>query len=219
MRYIVILCLLCSSLCADYVMESLSDKARVFVIRDFLTDEECDYLIGLAKPALKRSTVVDGQNAAKEGRVDERRTSEGMFCNIYPNDPVLLRIEQRVADVTHTPRQNGEPIQVLCYQKGGEYQPHHDYFLPQTAGEVAALDRGGQRMITVIMYLNTPEAGGHTIFPKLNVSVVPKKGRALVFYDCLPSGGEDILTLHGGAPVQKGEKWIATRWVREGTFH
>jgi prolyl 4-hydroxylase len=68
------------------------------------------------------------------------------------------------------------------------------------------------------MYLHTTEEGGETIFPRANVSVKPIKGNAVLFYNCLPSGQEDTLSLHGGAPVKKGEKWIATKWLRSGVF-
>ena len=136
-----------------------------------------------------------------------------MFFPQFPQDPVLRRVEQRIADLTGIPVPHGEAMQVLWYQVGAEYAPHYDYFSPSTPGGVAALSRGGQRLATFIMYLNTPEAGGETIFPKANLSVTPKKGAALLFYNCLPSGETDPLTLHGGAPVKKGEKWIATKWL------
>jgi prolyl 4-hydroxylase len=68
-------------------------------------------------------------------------------------------------------------------------------------------------MATLIMYLNSTEKGGETIFPDANVAITPKKGNAVLFYNCLPCGKEDPLTLHGGSPVVQGEKWIATKWI------
>ena len=66
------------------------------------------------------------------------------------------------------------------------------------------------------MYLNTPQSGGATTFPDVGLEVAPIKGHAVFFsYDRPhPSTG----SLHSGAPVTAGEKWVATKWLREGVF-
>ncbi len=192
----------------------LSEFPRIFLIENFLTSEECDYIITQATPALLRSTVLSEQN----GTVDHRRTSHGMFFPSHHIDPVLKKIEERISQITQMPIENGEGLQVLRYRIGGEYQPHHDYFVHSQPGGTAALSRGGQRVASLIMYLNTPEKGGETIFPLAGVSVSPKKGTALLFYNVTPAGLDDPQSLHGGAPVVAGEKWIATKWLREGVF-
>lgn len=218
MRIFSLIFLFVYSLHAGFYIEKISEKPRIFVIPDFLSTEECDYIIAASRPHLRRSTVTDDQKV-HAGVVDPRRTSQGMFFPANSTDPVLRRLDQRIADLTGLPVENGEPIQVLSYQVEGEYQPHYDYFSPNTVGGVSQLKRGGQRIATVIMYLNTPEAGGETIFPKVKISVSPKKGTALLFYSCTPWGSVDPLTLHGGAPVKVGEKWIATKWLHEREFH
>ncbi len=202
----------------NYTAKALSSCPRISTISHFLSDEECDYLITLARPGLERSTVVD-ESGSMHSVLDDRRTSEGMFLANNEKDPILQRIEARIADLTQIPQENGEQLQILHYGVGGEFQPHYDYFYSDTAGGKANLERGGQRVVTVIMYLNTPEAGGETIFPEAHKSVTPMKGSAVMFHNCLPSGVEDPLTLHGGAPVKAGEKWIANKWMRKGTFH
>lgn len=116
------------------------------------------------------------------------------------------------------PEENGEGIQVLSYNIGQEYRPHWDYFDNTTEGGALCYNRGGQRIATLIMYLANTEEGGETIFPKANIQVNPIKGNAVLFYNCTPDGKEDPLTLHGGTPVIKGEKWIATKWIRKGEF-
>lgn len=206
------------SLHADFAIQTLKTMPRIYLIPNFLSLDECDHLIREARPQLKPSTVVD-DSKAHTGKLDRRRSSQGMFFSSNPTDPVLRTIERRIADLTGMPVENGEAIQVLWYQVGGEYRPHYDYFSSHTVGGASSIGRGGQRVATVIMYLNDTEAGGETIFPKAQVSVTPKKGTALLFYSCDPSGKEDPLTLHGGAPVKAGEKWIATKWIRSGVFH
>lgn len=197
-------------------VEVLSSAPRIYYIYDFLSEEECDHMIELARPHLRRSLIVD--EASEMQKVDSARTSQGMFFSQYPRDSILQEIEQRITALTLIPPQNGEGIQVLLYQEAGEYKPHYDYFDPNTVGGAACYKRGGQRVATLIMYLNTVEKGGETIFPAAKIKVKAKKGNAVLFYNCILSGKEDPLTLHGGAPVIKGEKWIATKWLHERSF-
>lgn len=112
------------------------------------------------------------------------------------------------------PVNHGEGIQILNYANGGEYKPHFDY-LPDNEGGQANMQKGGQRIITIIMYLNNVITGGATIFPEINLNIYPKKGSALYFSYYSTNGEVDPLTLHGGSPVIVGEKWIATKWIRE----
>jgi prolyl 4-hydroxylase len=202
---------------AEISVETLSTSPRIYFLPDFLSEVECDHLIELARPHLQPSTVID-DHSASHGLLDSRRTSQGMFFSPELKDKTLRKVERRLATLTKLPVENGEAIQVLQYKKGAEYQPHYDYFNPSTTGGSGHLSRGGQRVATVIMYLNTPEKGGETIFPAAKVTVTPKKGSAVLFYNCSPTGEVDPLSLHGGAPVLLGEKWIATKWIRQGVF-
>lgn len=190
----------------------LCESPRIELHEQFLSDEECSYLIEKGRPHLQRSYVFSRE---AKNIVDNRRTSEGMFFAQNPTDPVLRGIEERIASLTQIPRENGEALQLLRYGVNAEYQPHYDYFNCVIGG----CERGGQRVATVVMYLNEVEEGGETIFPRVNLTVKPHKGNALLFYNCGPDGREDPKTLHGGAPVIKGEKWISTKWLRAGVFH
>jgi len=109
--------------------------------------------------------------------------------------------------------ENGEGLQILHYGVGAEYKPHNDYFDASEPGGEVLLQRGGQRVATVVMYLNTPAGGGATVFPDGHFEVAAIKGNAVFFsYD---RAHEMTRTLHAGAPVKQGEKWIATKWLRE----
>lgn len=197
-------------------IELLNSSPKILYIHNFLSEKECDHLISLARSELSRSTVVD--NSSTGNKVDNSRTSRGMFLTKYPNDPIIKKIEKRISSLTKIPQENGETIQVLDYKKGQEYKPHHDYFEADNVGGAACLKRGGQRVATFIMYLNTPEEGGETLFPLLYLNVKPIKRNALLFYNSSLEGDVDPFTLHGGAPVIKGEKWIATKWLRQHIF-
>ena len=123
----------------------------------------------------------------------------------------------RIAALVNWPVENGEGIQVLRYRPGAEYKAHHDYFDPAQPGSSTILARGGQRVGTLVMYLNTPERGGATGFPDAGLDVAPIKGNAVFFAYERPD--PSMLTLHSGSPVIAGEKWVATKWMREGVFN
>ena len=138
-----------------------------------------------------------------------------MFYTRAENE-LIARIERRLAQLTRWPVENGEGLQILHYRPGAEYKPHYDYFDPNEPGTPTILKRGGQRVATIIMYLHEPEKGGGTTFPDVKLEVAPKRGNAVFFsYNRAHPSSK---SLHGGAPVIAGEKWIATKWLREGKF-
>ncbi|WP_348756436.1 2OG-Fe(II) oxygenase [uncultured Aquincola sp.] len=186
---------------------------RVVVVAGLLSDEECDELVALAAPRMARSETVDVATGGNE--VNAARTSRGMFFERGEND-VARKLEARIARLLDWPVDHGEGLQVLHYGPGAEYRPHHDYFDPAQPGSVPILKRGGQRVATVVTYLNTPTAGGGTTFPDVALEVAPLKGHAVFFSYDRPH--PITRTLHGGAPVVEGEKWVATKWLRERVF-
>jgi prolyl 4-hydroxylase len=186
---------------------------RVVVFGGLLSDEECAALIEMAKPRLARSLTVATKTGGEEVNAD--RTSNGMFFQRGENE-LVRRIEARIARLVNWPEENGEGLQVLHYRPGAEYKPHYDYFDPNEPGTPTILKRGGQRVGTLIMYLGEPEKGGATSFPDVHLEVAPKRGNAVFFsYD---RAHPSTKSLHGGAPVIAGEKWIATKWLRERRF-
>jgi prolyl 4-hydroxylase len=192
-------------------VHSLSHTPRINWLPKFLTHAECDHLINLAKGSLTPSTVVGDDPGGV--LMSDVRKSEGYWVP-KDHDETVRKIEKLIAEITGTPIENGEALYVIKYGVGGEYKPHHDYFDPGSK----ELQNGGQRVATVIMYLNTPEEGGETDFPKASIKITPIKGDAVFFNNVLPDGKDDPLTLHAGTPVRKGCKWIMTRWIRERPF-
>ncbi|CAA3020817.1 probable prolyl 4-hydroxylase 3 isoform X1 [Olea europaea var. sylvestris] len=209
--------------------EILSWEPRAFVYHNFLSKEECEYLINHAKPHMEKSTVVDSKTGkSKDSRV---RTSSGMFLR-RGRDKVIRAIEKRIADYTFIPVEHGEGLQVLHYEEGQKYEPHFDYFLDEFNTK-----NGGQRIATVLMYLSDVEEGGETVFPaakgnfssvpgwnemsecaKRGLSVKPKMGDALLFWSMRPDASLDPSSLHGGCPVIKGNKWSSTKWIHVGEY-
>ncbi len=194
------------------VLASL-EHPRVVVLANVLSLDECEELMALAAKRLDRSETVVHETGDSE--INAARTSDGMFFARAEN-ALIERLDLRLAALTAWPVENGEGLQVLRYSTGAEYKPHFDYFDPAQPGTAAVLKRGGQRLATVVIYLNTPERGGATVFPDAGLSVNPEAGHAVFFSYALPDAATK--TLHGGAPVEAGEKWVATRWLRAGKF-
>ncbi|XAR48776.1 Procollagen-proline dioxygenase [Bertholletia excelsa] len=202
--------------------EIISWSPRIILFHNFLSTEECDYLRAVAKPRLEISTVVDTRTG--KGIKSDVRTSSGMF--LTPEEkkyPMIQAIEKRISVYSQIPVENGELIQVLRYEKNQFYRPHHDYF-----SDTFNLKRGGQRIATMLMYLSDNIEGGETYFPVGNsgecscggkmmkgLCVKPVKGDAVLFWSMGLDGQSDPSSIHGGCEVLSGEKWSATKWMRQ----
>lgn len=185
----------------------------LWVFSNLLSAAECTALMDAAAPRLARSRTVDTRTGGEE--LNHDRTSHGMFYT-RGETAIVRRVEARIARLLNWPVQNGEGLQVLRYRRGAEYKPHYDYFDPNEPGTAKILQRGGQRVGSLIMYLQEPEEGGATVFPDIGLKVRPQRGSAVFF--SYPRAHPVSLTLHGGEPVSAGEKWIATKWLREREF-
>ncbi|MEI8301367.1 MAG: 2OG-Fe(II) oxygenase [Chlamydiota bacterium] len=195
--------------------QQIAKSPQIYECENFLSDDECEYIISQAKPRLERSTMVDPNSSGV--LINKDRTSLGVFLS-HIGDPILQKIRERIELVTEIPEENGESMQVLYYNIGAEYKPHYDFFDPQTPGGLIHYNRGGQRVASFLLYLNTPDKGGETVFPRAGLKIQAKKGKAVVFYNVDNNGNTNPMSLHGGSPVIAGEKWIATIWLRESIF-
>ena len=186
---------------------------RIVLFGNLLSREECEALINEAKPRMARSKTVETKTGGEE--VNASRTSEGMFFQRGEN-AIVKKLEARIAKLVNWPLENGEGLQILHYGPGAEYKPHYDYFDPAEPGTATIVKRGGQRVGTLVVYLNNPTKGGGTVFPDIHLEVGPRQGNAVFFSYDRPHASTK--TLHGGSPVIEGEKWIATKWLRQGEF-
>jgi prolyl 4-hydroxylase len=187
----------------------------VVTMEQVLSEAECERLIGMARPRLRRSTVVNPASGTNEA-VD-RRNSDGMFFRLREN-PFIAQIDERLAAIMNSPAENSEGLQVLRYSPGGQYPPHFDFLVPSNPASAQSLDRSGQRISTLIVYLNDVIEGGETVFPEAGLSVVPRRGNGLYFEYTNGKRQVDPRSAHGGAPVIQGEKWIVTKWMRSRRF-
>ncbi|MBS0515339.1 MAG: 2OG-Fe(II) oxygenase [Proteobacteria bacterium] len=188
------------------------EQPTIAFVDSLLDADECDELVRLSAHQLVRSTIVDRSHGG--AGVTAGRTSDGMYFPLNA-DPFIARLDRRIAALMNAPVENGEGLQILHYRTGGEYAPHYDYFAPEDAGSRTHLAQGGQRVASLVIYLNDVDDGGATVFPLLGLRLGPKKGAAVYFEYCNSLGQVDARTLHGGLPVLRGEKWIATKWMRQ----
>ena len=185
---------------------------RVVLLGNVLSEEECDALRSFAEQRLVRSPVVDDGDGKTQ--MHAHRTSQGAMLARGETD-LIARIDARLAEISHWPVERGEGLQVVRYEKGNEYRAHYDWFDPALPGPRKHLEHGGQRVGTFVLYLSDVEHGGGTAFPGLGLEIQPRKGNAVYFANTNAYGAPDRETLHAGAPVVKGVKFIANKWLRE----
>jgi prolyl 4-hydroxylase len=185
----------------------LCEDPPVRAIEGLLTPQECRYIRILAEPELEPSFVLDPRTGRRIPH--PVRTSSGMSFGPTIEDRVIQLINDRLALVTGTRAEQGEPLHVLRYQPGQEYRPHVDA-LPGTAN---------QRHWTVLVYLNDGYEGGATRFDLLGIEFAGREGDALIFRNVDAAGGGEPRARHAGLPVLQGTKWLATRWIRAKRYH
>ncbi|MFN3523381.1 MAG: 2OG-Fe(II) oxygenase [Phenylobacterium sp.] len=190
--------------------QRLNDAPGVWMVPDVLPHWACDYVSALAEPALRRGMVV---NEAGGESVEDIRANRVMHFGLVDSDVILELINNRLADVAGMPPAHAEGLGVLHYRVGESYAPHVDY-IPETPANAAQLQARGQRVRTVLIYLNEDFEGGATEFPHLGLAFKPPKGSALVFDSVKPDGSLEPLSLHTGASPTRGEKWVISKWFR-----
>jgi prolyl 4-hydroxylase len=185
------------------------------VLGEVFSAEECDRLIELAGPRLAPSTIVDPDTGLDH--VAPHRSSEGMFFR--PGETAFIAaLDLRLSQLMGVTPEHGEGLQVLRYGPGAESSPHFDFLLPSNAANQQSVARSGQRVSSLVVYLNDVSKGGETVVPEAHLSVCPRRGHAVYFEYCNARNELDPRSLHAGAPILEGEKWAATKWMRQRPF-
>jgi prolyl 4-hydroxylase len=182
---------------------------EIFTIEDFLTDEECDHLYNLIEKSNVRSTV--SGTGYTQSVVSDFRTSS--TATLSYEDPIVVNIDDRIAQELGVPKENSESFQGQLYEVGQQFKHHYDYFSGDSYNNHCLFS--GQRTYTCMIYLNDVEEGGETDFLEINTTFSPKKGMAIIWKNSNGTGSENSASLHAGMPVIKGRKMIITKWYRE----
>ena len=193
---------------------AVCERPRVSVIDRLLSADECRLLIASARPYLKHSATIDP--ATGQALKIEIRTSSDTSVDPLLETSALRLVQLRMAAAAGIDLPHAERLTVLRYAPGEEYRPHRDYAPPGAIERDRPL--AGNRLRTICVYLNAVEAGGATEFPVPGLRVDPVPGRAVIFDNLHPDGRPDPDSLHAGTPVEAGEKWLATLWIRQGRY-
>ena len=217
----------------------LHSSPPVLAIENFLSDLECQEIKDVTNPTVSSSssssptTTInrrdDNNNnnqqnfAASALQVNSAtlstlatsiRTSTSWFCH-YAQVPTLLAKARHVLGI---PLPQMEEPQVVRYRPGEEFSWHYDE-LP-----TSLLENGGQRVATLLVYLNHVEKGGGTMFRDLKgagggsrLTVTPRMGSALLFFPAFADGTPDDRTLHKGE-VATDTKWICQMWIHQHAY-
>tara|TARA_Y100000996_G_C22523657_1_gene643505 strand:- start:537 stop:1160 length:624 start_codon:yes stop_codon:yes gene_type:complete len=189
----------------------------IYVVSDFLSDQECKSFIELGMGKMERARVIS--DSKDDQKIDSTRTNDYLWITHDAND-LVHEVSKRFSVLVQMPINNAEQFQLVYYGPGNEYKPHYDAFDNKTPEGQNNWFPGGQRMVTALAYLNDVKQGGETDFPNVNVSVKPNKGDVVVFHNCIEGTTEiNPNSLHAGSPVIAGEKWAVNLWFRESAIY
>jgi prolyl 4-hydroxylase len=194
--------------------QQINAEPPVYLFENFLSQQECDHLVELSQPHMQRAVVSGGENGVEStGRTGD------VHWIAHGHDPITTGISQRMVELVGLPLVNAESIQVISYGAGQEYRPHFDAWMPDSESGARCLARGGQRLVTCLVYLNEAAVGGGTFFPKMDVEVIPKQGRLVLFHNCYEkTNHRHPASLHGGMAPESGVKWACNFWFRESAY-
>jgi len=194
--------------------QMISNTPAVYLFEEFATPFETRMIIERARAQMKRALV----SAEKAGTTSKRRSGRNCWLR-HDETPELLNLAQRISDLVGIDLIHAESFQVIHYSASQEYAAHFDAWDASTERGQRCMQRGGQRLVTCLLYLNDVEEGGGTGFPRLDVEVRAREGRMVLFHNCYPGTTERHPdSLHGGLPVAKGEKWAVNLWFREQSY-
>jgi prolyl 4-hydroxylase len=175
---------------------------------NFISPIQAQQILDKAHPLFRESTVVSGSD-------EKVRKSETAWLS--KNETPVKEIVEKVCELTNIPFSHAEKMQVVKYGPDGFYNQHWDAACEDSPECVEFEKNGGQRKITMLIYLNDDFEGGETEFPNLKTSYKPKRCAGLLFRSLEEGGGHKChpKALHAGVPVKSGQKYICNVWLRE----
>lgn len=186
-----------------------TDAAELYEIHGFLTPEECVGLIALIDTHLVRSPLTHGPS--------EYRTSRTHYLH-GSDSPLVAEVDRRLCELVGWESACSESLQGQRYDEGQYFRRHTDAFWPNAESYAKHTAFGGQRTWTAMVYLNSTELGGQTLFNHLGISFTPRPGTALVWNNLHLDGTVNKDTMHEAQPVLRGRKYVLTKWFRVGVW-
>ena len=192
---------------------SLSDDASLRAFDAILPPAVCAWIISRGQERLRPAKIYDAH--ANMPKPDASRSNSVAEFTLADMDVVMFMVRERLAAAAGLPVTHMEPPQVLHYAVGQRFTPHYDFLDLAFEGHVHDLARQGQRIATVLVYLNEAFEGGETDFPLLQLRHRGGPGGALAFANVDAAGQPDRRTLHAGLAPTSGEKWLLSQWIRD----
>lgn len=191
--------------------QRLCETPLIHTFDALLTPAECEHIITLARPKIRRAQV----SGVAGGSLSKGRSNTLAWIR-HDIDPIVHAVADRIADRVGLPLCHAESLQVVHYDTGEEYRPHFDAYDISTEKGQRYTARGGQRLVTTLTYLSNVAQGGATGFPHLGIDVAPRRGKVLLFHNCLPgTTTRDPRSYHQGKAPVRGDKWAFNLWFHE----
>ncbi len=181
------------------------EGVEIYAVADFVSATDCRRLMTIIDAVARPSPTYNNN-------IDDGRTS--YTGDVDPADPFIRKLERRIDDLLGIDPGLGETLQGQRYTVGQEFKHHFDYFIPSHEYWDTEMKRGGQRSWTAMGYLNAVDEGGATDFPRISMSIPPQAGVLLIWNNMAPDGRPNPRTIHAGAPVVRGVKYVLTKWYR-----
>jgi len=177
-----------------------------YILDDFLNAEECKHIIAETMGCLRPSTITSNDEPDKYFRTSST-------CDLgLLDDEVIRDVDRRICAIMGIDPMNAEVLQGQHYDVGHEFKAHTDFFEEYELEEFGAAQ--GQRSYTFMVYLNDVLEGGETCFTKINQTITPKRGRAVIWNSLHPDGSVNHNSIHHAYPVKQGSKTVITKWFR-----
>ncbi|WP_281646574.1 2OG-Fe(II) oxygenase [Parendozoicomonas sp. Alg238-R29] len=195
--------------------QAINEAPVIYLFENIVSSQEIAAIIGAASSRMERALV----SSEKAGVLSEGRTGDNCWLP-HNHSPETFNLAQRVSELVGIELSQAESFQVIHYGESQKYAAHYDGWDADTIRGQRCMSRGGQRLVTCLIYLNNVAKGGGTVFPKLGLEIQAVVGRMVVFHNCLEGTNKRHPgSLHGGLPVEKGEKWAVNLWFREKPCH
>lgn len=198
-------------------MKVLCNNPLIKYYDNFITDEECKFIINISKDNMQRAGVSD-ISIDRDTYIGRTNKSYWIPLDKYE---LLKKLAIRISKtIGLNDYKKFESFQIIYYTKDQEYKYHYDAYDKNNKEKYKQYCQRGNRLATVLCYLNNVTKGGETAFDSIKgrsepLVVKPVEGRMVVFQNVHADGSLHLESRHAGLPVEDGEKWAFNLWVRE----
>ncbi len=191
----------------------LCGDPQVVYLPKLIPDALCDYIASIGQDKKGPAFVYNDEVGNK---LDVNHRDANVYMLSISNHDIAVQVIMRkiVAQLGYE-FERLESAQIVDYAPSQKFGYHHDYFTVKYLESGSAVVQGGQRIVSIIAYLNDDYIGGETSFPELGFKVKGSKGGVLMFKDTILDRVIDMRTRHAGLPVESGTKRVLVNWIRQ----